>query len=405
VLFRSHEDAIAEIADELGIKGEEVEEIIKNHVEEFTKKEFSENFDDYNQVEPKEEPPAKGFKDYLSDLGSEREVTHAEKVFKVRIEWLDSSYNTQFTDVSIEAGTAKEAEQKAVADLRTKNGGKLNLIDTEVELSEANELTITKQGEMSTNAQYDISTEEAKDLLDRFPFGVLTNDFGFETNSFIVLGKDGSYRFYHSVTRDITRWDWKKDMADMIQSYDGDARDIKNFINGWVYEPADEFFEQTYERAGGLTFYEKVSGIELNECEVDEAFGRGPNGRRLATQFEHTLALLPCPGMFNVDQLGDNEYFGDSLKTGQSSIVCIAIDTGDKPRLTFASTYGGASDYRPGQNVLTYHDQTGKERPGTIITSFTGKEWSTPEGRDNIKRDMAKGGMDPRKKYSVRVFK
>jgi len=275
-----HDEAVARVADEVGMRGEDIAKMVAKHKNNFGGA-VSEDFNDYNDVAATELPPLpKGFKDYLSDLGAERVIQHEDKRFKVKVEWMDSNYDTQFEEMVVTAGTAKEAEQSVISMLKVDHNNKVSIVDSEVE-------------------EY------------------------------------------------------------------------------------------------------------VGESEVDEAYGRpkDPRQKGYYKSFEHTLALLPCPGMFTVDQLGDNEYFGDNLKAGKSSIVVLSIDTGDKPRLTFASTYGGVSNYRPGQNVLTYHDQTGKERPGTIVLSFTGKEWSTPEGRAKIKSDMAKEGMDPKKKYSVRVFK
>lgn len=409
----SHEDAIAEIADELGIKGEEVEEIIKNHVEDFTKKEFSEDFDDYNQVEPKEVPPSKGFKDYLSDLGAEREVQHTEKKFAVKIEWLDSSYNTQFTEITVEAGTSKEAEQKAIADLRTKNGGKLNLIDAEVELSEANELTIdAKTGAIEGPMKDNMDPEVAAHYLSQYPDGILQND-AFEANSFIFLNAFGEWKFYHSVRNSVEEWDWNTDIRDMVDSYNGDERDIKQFLNGFWYEPASDFFPQVFHREG-MDMWDRLRNSENQkqlESEVDEAYGYRKDKWQQAAidrQFKHTAALLPVPGKYSLDQLGDHEYWGDDLKAGKSGYVIMKIDTGDpaKPRLTFCSTWGDpTTHWKAGDTVLTYHDQRGNERPAVVITSFSGPEWNDPKGREAIKKRMAAGGMDPNKKWSTRTFK
>lgn len=152
-----------------------------------------------------------------------------------------------------------------------------------------------------------------------------------------------------------------------------------------------------------------VDADALVEENIAEAFGLRKSKweeEQLRRQYEAVVALLPIEKMMvTVDQLGDNEYFGGDLMSGDSNIVCFAIETNAKPRLTFASTYGDVHMFKPGMKVLTYHDQTGAERPATVITAFTGKEWSTPEGREAIKSRMAKGGMDPKRKYSVRVFK
>ena len=410
--FVDHDEAVARTADEFGISGENVEKVVADARRAKAKaQEFSEDFADYNQVEPKEEPPApKSFKDYVSDLGAERELQHAAKKFMVKVEWLDSNYNSQFEEMVVSAGTAKEAEQTVIGMLKLNNGGTLNMVDSEVEayagesVEEANELTIdAKTGTVEGPMKDNLSPEEATKYTQTYPDGVLQND-AFETYSFIFLDANGTWKFYHSVTKMVDSWDWNTDVQDIVDSYNGDERDIDRFVNGFWYEPASDFFPQVFHNDGMAMWDEVRGGSETKqlESEVDEAFGNSYGRGR----YEHTLALLPCPGMFSVDQLGDNEYFGDELKAGKSAIVCISIDTGtEKPRLTFASTYGGASDYRPGQSVLTYHDQTGKERPGRIVTSFTGKDWSTEEGRARIKSDMAKGGMDPKKKYSVRVFK
>ncbi|MNK29825.1 hypothetical protein D3C87_482280 [compost metagenome] len=282
--FTDHEEAVARTADEFGITGEAVERVIDDaRRAKEQAKEFSEDFDDYNQVEPGEEaPPApKGFKDYLSDLGSEREIKHAEKKFNVKVEWMDSNYDSQFADVVIAAGTPKEAEQAVIAQLKEKNGGSLNIIDTEV---------------------------------------------------------------------------------------------------------------------------------ALHEGEVDEAYGYRKNKwdqQSLDRRYDHQAALLPVPGMYSVDTLGEHEYYGKDLTDGSGAYVVMKIDTGDaaKPRYTFCATAGDASDWKSGDTVLTYHDQSGKERPAVVITNFSAAEWNDPKGRMDIKNRMASGGMDPRKKYSVRTFK
>lgn len=284
--FVDHEEAVARTADEFGITGEAVERVIDDaRRAKEQAKEFSEDFDDYNQVEPGEEaPPApKGFKDYLSDLGAEREVQHADKRFQVKVEWMDSAYNSQFEDMVVTAGTAKEAEQAVLSMLKINNGGKLNVIDTEVE----------------------------------------------------------------------------------------------------------EF---------------------VGEGEVDEAYGYRKNSwdqKALDRRYDHQAALLPVPGMYSLESLGTHEYYGKDLTDGKGAYVVMKIDTGDaaKPRYTFCATYGDASDWKAGDTVLTYHDQSGKERPAVVITNFSAAEWNDPAGRMDIAKRMAQGGMDPKKKYSVRTFK
>lgn len=408
-----HEEAIARVADEIGIRGEQVARIIQKHANSFAE-DVSEDFADYNQVEPREEAPlAKSFKDYVSDLGAEREVQHATKKWTVRVEWMDSAYNSRFEEEVVAAGTAKEAQQAVIGMLKIENGGSLNLIDSEAEefIGEANELTIdAKTGAVEGPYKDNLDPESAAHYIQQYPDGILQNDV-FETYSFIFLNAYGEWKFYHSVRNAVENWDWSDDVQDIIDSFNGDEIDTKNFMSGFWYEPASDFFPQVFHKEGMAMWY-KLRGEESQkqlESEVDEAYGVNYNRRtgRMTDKsgYDHILALLPCPGMFNVDSLGGNEYFGSDLQNGSASVVCISIETGDKPRLTFAITSGGVNEYRPGQSVLTYHDQTGKERPGTIVTAFTGKEWSTPEGREQVKRAMANGGMDPKRKYSVRVFK
>lgn len=410
-----HDEAVARTADTFGIPGEAVERVVSNNAAYESYDTVSEDFDDYNQVDDREEAPVpKGFKDYLSDLGAEREIKHSSKSWIVKLEWLDKNYDSKFEEFTVNAGTAKEAQQQAIARATEANGGKLNLVDSDVEeapVAEANELTIdAKTGTVEGPMKDNLNPEAAFKYIQQYPDGVLQND-AFETYSFIFLDDNGAWKFYHSVTKKVDSWDWNTDVQDIVDSYDGDERDINRFVNGFWYEPASDFFPQVFHREG-IAMWDKLRGTSETkqlESEVDEAYGVNfdrRTGRVTDKQgYEHTLALLPCPGMFSVDQLGENEYFGSDLQNGSASVVCISIETGAKPRLTFAITSGEVSDYRPGQNVLTYHDQTGKERPGTIVASFTGKEWSTPEGRERIKSAMAKGGMDPKKKYSVRVFK
>lgn len=283
--FVDHEEAVARTADEFGITGEAVEKVVADaRRAKEQAKEFSEDFNDYNQVEPGEEAPqAKGFKDYLSDLGAEREVQHADKRFQVKIEWMDSNYDSQFEDMVVTAGTAKEAEQAVISMLKVQNGGHLNVLDTEVE-------------------------------------------------------------------------------------------------------------------------------AYMGEGEVDEAYGYRKNKWEqdsLDRRYDHQAALLPVPGMYSLETLGTHEYYGKDLTDGQGSYVVMKIDTGDpnKPRYTFCASYGDSSEWKAGDSVLTYHDQSGKERPAVVITNFSAAEWNDPAGRKDIASRMAKGGMDPKRKYSVRTFK
>ncbi len=415
--FVDHDEAVARTADEFGITGEAVERVIDDaRRAKEDAKEFSEDFDDYNQVAPREEPPApKGFKDYLSDLGAEREIKHAEKRFTVRVEWMDSSYNSQFEEEVVTAGTAKEAEQAFLSALKAKNNGNLNVIDTEVEefVGEANELTIdAKSGAIEGPFKDNLDPESAAHYLTQYPDGVLQND-AFEEFSFIFLNEMGEWKFYHSVRKAVESWDWTADVEDIVDAYNGDERDIKRFLNGFWYEPASDFFPQVFHR-DGMAMWDKVRGVEPAqkqlESEVDEAFGYRKNSydqKALDRRYDHQAALLPVPGMYSLETLGTHEYYGKDLTDGQGAYVVMRIETGDeaKPRFTFCATAGGISEWKSGDTVLTYHDQTGKERPGVVITAFDAAEWNDPVGRAEIAKRMAQGGMDPRKKYSVRTFK
>jgi hypothetical protein len=143
--------------------------------------------------------------------------------------------------------------------------------------------------------------------------------------------------------------------------------------------------------------------------EVDEAYGARTNRRTGHTTYaENSVALLPITGpgaMVNLDGLGDNEYA--RMNQPNEGIVGFAIEVGGgKKRLTFASSAGNVeSRYKPGTNVLTYHDQNGAERPGTVLFSFDSDRYQSPEGRAQIETMMRNAGMDPKKKYSLRVFK
>lgn len=142
---------------------------------------------------------------------------------------------------------------------------------------------------------------------------------------------------------------------------------------------------------------------------VDEAYGARTNRRTGHTTYaQNSVALLPITGagsMVNLDGLGDNEYA--RMNQPNEGIVVFAIEVGDgKQRLTYASSAGNVeSRYKPGTQVLTYHDQSGKERPGKVLFAFDSSRYQTPEGRKQIEDQLRQHGMDPKKKYSLRVFK
>lgn len=144
--------------------------------------------------------------------------------------------------------------------------------------------------------------------------------------------------------------------------------------------------------------------------EVDEAFGASHNRRTGKTSYHpNAMALLPIPandgGMVNLDGLGDNEYA--RMNQPNEGIVVLAIEVGGgKTRLTYASSAGNVeSRYKPGTEVLTYHDQSGAERPGKILYAFDSARYQSPEGRQEIAHKLQSVGMDAKKKYSLRVFK
>src|SRR5690606_640633 len=124
-------------------------------------------------------------------------------------------------------------------------------------------------------------------------------------------------------------------------------------------------------------------------------------------RYDYTLALLPTEQNQNLDELEHNEYFGDGLRSGKSGIVVMRINAGHgsegiKWRYTYASTWGNAHEYKVSQNVLTYHDQTQKEREGEILFTFNGDEYMDPKGRQQIAQKLQSVGMNPKRKYSVR---
>lgn len=258
--------------------------------------------------------------------------------------------------------------------------------------SDSKEITMTLSGDVLGTFMDNLDYRAAKAYLDSYPAGILQNDT-FETGSFIFKNRKGQYRFFNVNADEVQDWDWKTDIKELVDTFNGDTRDIKAFLGGFWYEPADEYFPEV---KGGMDFYNEI---------LDEAYGQSWEAKHGG--YVGTVALLPIERMMvTLDQIGENEYFGDDLTSGRSGIVCFAIETGTaNPRYTFASTYGNASEYRPNEKYMTYHDQTGKERPARVVTSFSGKEYMDPKGRETIKSNMAKGGMDPRKKYSVRVFK
>lgn len=144
--------------------------------------------------------------------------------------------------------------------------------------------------------------------------------------------------------------------------------------------------------------------------EVDEAYGASHNRRTGKTTYHpNAMALLPIPandgGMVNLDGLGDNEYA--RMNQPNEGIVVLAIEVGGgKTRLTYASSAGNVeARYKPGTEVLTYHDQSGAERPGKILYAFDSNRYQSPEGRQEIAHKLQSVGMDAKKKYSLRVFK
>lgn len=143
--------------------------------------------------------------------------------------------------------------------------------------------------------------------------------------------------------------------------------------------------------------------------EVDEAYGMSHNRRTGKTTYkDNAVALLPITGpgaMVNLDGLGDNEYA--RMNQPNEGIVGFAIEvSGGKTRLTYASSAGNVEGhYKPGQDVITYHDQSGAERPGKVLFAFNSDRYQSPEGRQQIETMLRNAGMDPKKKYSLRVFK
>lgn len=132
-----HDEAIARTADDFGIPGERVEQVIDRNAAYESYDLVSEDFDDYNIVETTEAPAApKGFKDYLGDFGKEREIQHPTRDFNVMVEWMDSKYESHFEKFVVNEGTKKEAEKAGIA-LAESNAKQMKtgfvLVDAEVE--------------------------------------------------------------------------------------------------------------------------------------------------------------------------------------------------------------------------------------------------------------------------------
>lgn len=413
--FTDHDEAVARTADAYGINGDLVERLVADfQVYEEQVELPSDPLEEEEEILD-ESPMMKSFRDYVREREEQfkPEVVSEDEINAAMNEAVGKNKPFRFNVAAMgivpanimKARTAEEQIDMlyAVADapgtdrshseqllrLISKINAKLNKNVNEA----GTDLTISKHGEISGPLKDHMSPQEAKSYLERFPYGVLQHDM-FEQYSFIFLNKAGQWKFWHSVNNKVMDWDWDADIKDMIEDED----DVRRINQGWWYEPADEFFPQVYHNRPG--FFDELMGESM-----DEAYGSSRHAKHGG--FKGTVALLPIPQMMvTLDQLQDNEYFGDGLQSGQSGVVCFAIETSSgKPRLTYASSWGNVSEFKTGDRYMTYHDQTGAERPATVITAFNGTEYMDPKGREAIKQRMASGGMDPRKKYSVRVFK
>lgn len=135
-----------------------------------------------------------------------------------------------------------------------------------------------------------------------------------------------------------------------------------------------------------------------NESELEEA----PNYNR----YGEPLFLLPTHDNNTLDELEHNEYFGDMLSAGKSSIVVVGKANKSSGQFTprYCSTAGEA-DYKIGQEVTIVHDQTGGLTQGKVLYQFSGKDYMDPQGREKIAADLAKIGISRTKKVPVKVFK
>lgn len=349
-----HEEAVTRVADKFGVTGEEVEEIIRDM------EQTSEGLEDDGSVEQIAEEVNSGLSDLLrafeSDPSDETKAAVEQKLKKYNIS--DSTFGIISKDL-----------ERMLMDVdnptRFKNyfAKTFSFVEKLADRGVFSDKNAVKETFVENTGLDPETKSQIKNAISQLN---LSDYYG------IISGDDADDEAY--------------DLALTIH---------RNFDLDFEFlDHVDEIAE----------LYKEVYNSEKG---IDEAYGYRKNSydqRALERQYSDIIALLPIPGLMEtVDELGNNEYFGSDLEQGRSAVVCLAIATSSKPRLTFAITAGSASHYKPGDHVLTFHDQTGAERPADVLLTFSGEEW-----RDNIdvvKEKMRKAGMDPKKKYSIRVFK
>lgn len=157
-------------------------------------------------------------------------------------------------------------------------------------------------------------------------------------------------------------------------------------------------------------YFEELQSELTAELGEDRWERAEQNRKRRHANYDHVIYMLPVEQNGSLDDLEHNEYFGDGLQSGKSGIVVMRInagigDAGVKWRYSYVSTWGDPSYYKPTTKALVIHSQTQKEREAEILFTFTGKEYMDPQGRQQIAQKLQQVGMNPKRKYSLRVFK
>lgn len=115
-----------------------------------------------------------------------------------------------------------------------------------------------------------------------------------------------------------------------------------------------------------------------------------------------TIYHLPTGQRQNLNQLESNEYFGDGLTSGRSSIVITQVGK----QIRFHSTWNTqVTVWTPGTPVQLIHDQTRAVTHGKVLDAFTGRDWKDPTLRWIIELQLERAGITLSRKYPISVFK